>query len=87
MRVTRPYLIVQTVLCVLLTVLLAAGALNLYREGAARKVEHPLEPIYTRERAAEKFAPIAPVFLAFLGLTAAGLIFSRVLRGKRSVRL
>ena len=71
---TRIYLIMQAVLCVLLVVLLSVSAVTIYREGAARKAEHPLESIYTREIAAEKFAPIAPLFFAALGLMVAGLV-------------
>lgn len=71
---TRIYLIIQAVLCVLLVVLLSVSAVTIYREGAARKAEHPLESIYTREIAAEKFAPIAPLFFAAIGLTIAGLV-------------
>lgn len=56
----RIYLILQTALCVLLVVLLSVTAVTIYREGVARKAERPLESIYTREIAAEKFAPIAP---------------------------
>ena len=69
----KVYLAIQAALCVLLTVLLAASAVSIYREGEARKAEHPLEPIYTREIVAEKFAPIAPVFFAAIGLMIAGL--------------
>ena len=68
------YLIIQAVLCVLLVVLLSVSAVTIYREGAARKAEHPLESIYTREIAAEKFAPIAPLFFAAIGLMIAGLV-------------
>ena len=75
MKGTRLYLIVQTALCVLLTVLLAASAIELYREGTAHRAEKPLEWIYTREKAAEGFVSVAPLFLLFLGLTAAGLFF------------
>ena len=70
----RLYLIMQAALCVLLVVLLAVSAVTIYREGAARKAENPLEPIYTREIAAEKFAPIAPLFFAAIGLMLAGLV-------------
>ena len=55
----RIYLILQTVLCVLLVILLSVTAVTIYREGVAWKAERPLESIYTREIAAEKFAPIA----------------------------
>ena len=71
---TRMYLILQAMACALLTALLAASAISIYLEGAARKTEHPLEPIYTRETVAEKLAPLAPLFFASIGLTAAGLV-------------
>ena len=71
---TRIYLIIQAVLCVLLVVLLSLSAVTIYREGAARKAEQPLEPIYSRGIVAEKFAPIAPLFFAALGLMIAGLV-------------
>ena len=70
----RIYLIMQATLCVLLVVLLAVSAVTIYREGAARKAVNPLESIYTREIAAEKFAPIAPLFFAAVGLMIAGLV-------------
>ena len=55
------YLIVQSVVCVLLVILLAASALSIYREGKARKAEDPMESIYTVEKAAEKAPkPAAP---------------------------
>ena len=71
---TRIYLILQAVLCVLLVVLLAVSAVTIFREGAARKAERPLEAIYTREIVAEKFAPIAPLFFTAVGLMVAGLL-------------
>ena len=71
---TRIYLILQAILCVLLVALLSVSAVTIYREGAVRKAEHPLESIYTREIAAEKFAPIVPLFFAAVGLMIAGLV-------------
>ena len=71
---TRIYLIIQAVLCALLVVLLSLSAVTIYRDGAARKAEQPLEPIYTRGIVAEKFAPIAPLFFAAIGLMIAGLV-------------
>ncbi len=70
---TRFYLKLQAALCVLLVVWLSASAAAIWREGAARKQERPLEPVYTREIAAEKFAPLAPLFFAAVGMTIAGL--------------
>ena len=58
----KTYLIVQSVLCVLLCVLLAASAVSIYREGVAHRAEDPMASIYTREKTAEKFKPIAPLF-------------------------
>ncbi len=71
---TKAYLILQAAVCIVLVVLLSVSALTIYQEGMARKAEHPLESIYTREIAAEKFAPIAPLFFASLGLMIAGLV-------------
>jgi hypothetical protein len=63
----KTFLIVQSVLCVLLCVLLAASAVSIYREGAARRAEDPMASIYTREKTAEKFKPIAPLFFGAYG--------------------
>ena len=70
------YLALQSVLCVLLVILLAVSAVSIYREGRARKAENPMEWIYTREVAGEKFKPIAPLFFGAIGLTAAGWILA-----------
>ena len=71
---TRIYLTLLAVLCVLLAVLLCASAVTIYREGAARRAEYPLESIYTREIVAEKFAPLAPLCFTAVGLMLAGLV-------------
>ena len=70
----KVYLIVQAVLCLLLVILLSVSAVNIYREGSARKAEHPLESIYTTEDVARKAAPILPLFFIAVGMTAAGLL-------------
>ena len=72
----KTYLIVQSVLCVLLCVLLATSAVSNYREGAARRAEDPMASIYTREKTAEKFKPIAPLFFGAIGMTVAGWILA-----------
>ena len=73
----KAYLITQTVLCILLAALLSAGAVGIYREGAKRKAEgHAMEWIYTREKAADTFGRIEPLFFAAIGLMAAGLILN-----------
>ena len=74
MRRSRAYLILQSAVCVILTGLMAASVLSIYREGAARKALDPLESVYTPEIVAERFAPVAPLFFASLGLLVAGLL-------------
>ena len=68
------FLILQSVLCIVLVILLAVSAVTIYREGKALKAEDPLASIYTREKAAEKFKPIAPLFFAAIGITVAGWV-------------
>ena len=68
------FLLIQSALCVLLAILLASAAIGICREGMASQEEDPLESIYTREKVAERLAPIAPLFVASLALTALGLI-------------
>ena len=66
-------LLAQAALCILLVVLLSASAIGIYRDGVARRAAHPTESIYTRQRVAERLAPIVPLGLAAIGLLAAGL--------------
>ena len=70
------YLILQSLLCVLLVILLAASALAIYREGKALKAEDPMASIYTPEKTAARFRPIAPLLFAAIGMTAAGWILA-----------
>ncbi len=70
----RLYLALQSAICIALVVLLSMSAVGIYREGSARKAEHPMESVYTPEEAAERFAPIAPLLFAGLGLLIAGLV-------------
>ena len=70
------YLVLQSVLCILLVILLAASAVSIYREGKARKAENPMEWVYTREAVGEKFKPIAPLFFGAIGLTVAGWVLA-----------
>ena len=72
---TKLFLIVQAVLCAVIAVLLAAGALSLYLDGAAKQAEGDLfYYMFTRERAGAKLAPILPLIFCALGLTIAGVI-------------
>ena len=71
---SKLYLALQAVVCIALVVLLSLSAISIYREGSARKAEHPMESVYTPEEVAERFAPIAPLLFAGLGLLIAGLV-------------
>ena len=60
MKKTNPLLWLQTVLCVLLALLLAAAALDIYHAGSARRKADPSAPIYTVEAVATHAkAPLA----------------------------
>ena len=67
----RIFLVIQAALCILVTGLFISAAVSIYREGSARKAEHPLEEIYTREKAEETILSLAPLVLCALGMTAA----------------
>ena len=69
------YLLIQTVICIALALLLCLSALEICREGAARRAKDPTQSIYTPEIVAERLAPVAPLFFASMGLLIAGLIF------------
>ena len=71
----RTFLIIQSLLCALTAGLLAAGALQLYFEGAARQAEGDLfYYIFTREKAAAKLLPVLPAALAALGMSITGWV-------------
>lgn len=71
---SKLYLALQAVVCIALVVLLSLSAISIYREGSARKAEHPMESVYTPGEVTGKFAPIAPLLFAGLGLLIAGLV-------------
>lgn len=62
-------LFLQTALCLVLVVMLAAGVIGIYRQGIAEKQENPLAWVYTREKVVEALNPIAPVFLLAVAVT------------------
>ena len=74
MSKNKLFLIVQSVLCIVLAILLASAAIGIYREGSAEKARNPLSWIYSSEKVAERFAPIAPMFFIAIGVTVAGLV-------------
>ena len=72
---TKLFLIVQSLLCAVIAVLLAAGALSLYLDGAAKQAEGDLfYYMFTRERAGAKLTPVLPLIFCAFGLTIAGVI-------------
>lgn len=72
---TKLFLIVQAVLCAVTAVLLAAGALSLYLDGAAKQAEGDLfYYMFTRERVGARLLPILPLLFCAFGLTVAGVI-------------
>lgn len=74
---TKLFLIVQSVLCALVAGLLAAGALSLYLDGAAKQAQGDLfYYMFTREKAGAVLLPILPVFAVSLGMTIAGIILN-----------
>ena len=74
MNKKKLFLIAVSAAAIALAVMLAAGAVVLFLNGSARKAENPMEQIYTREQAAGALAAVAPFFVLFAGLSAAGVI-------------
>lgn len=71
----KVYLLIQTILCILLCILLSIAVIRIYREGVqVQKAGDYLAWIYTREKAAERFAPISPLFFGAIGFMIAGLV-------------
>ena len=70
---SKLYLALQAVICIALVALLSLSAIGIYRDGTARKAEHPMESIYTPEEAAQNVALRAPLLFAGIGLMIAGL--------------
>ncbi len=69
------YMLIQTVLCVLVFLLLSLAAVRIYCEGARlREAGDYLTWVYTREKAAEKFGPISPLFFGAIGFMIAGFV-------------
>ena len=74
MKKTRLYLWATAALCALLAALLAAGIVGIYRDGAAAQAAGDGAAwIFTRQKVAERFAPLVPLGLALLALTVASL--------------
>ena len=74
MTKSKLYLALQAVVCIALVALLSVSAIGICREGTVRKAEHPMESVFTPENVARKFAPIAPLLFAGIGLLIAGLV-------------
>lgn len=69
----KVFLIIQSILCILIAGILAAGAIRIYLEGSAwQAAGHPADWIYTREKAAAAIAPVLPLILISFIMTIAG---------------
>ncbi len=69
------FMAVQAVLCAAIAALLAAGALSLYLDGAAKQAEGDLfYYMFTRERVGAKLLPVLPLLFCSIGLTVAGVL-------------
>ena len=68
------FLIVQSAIYILLAVMLAAAVIGIYREGLALKAENPLAWTFSREKVAERFRPLRPLFYLAVGVSLGGLI-------------
>ena len=69
----KGYLILNAAVCALLAAYLAVSAVRVYRDGMARRAADPRASVYTPEIVADRLTAAAPLFLAFAGLSAAGL--------------
>ena len=72
--IRKIYLLAESILAVIIAGWLVASATEIYTDGLACKISDSLEWIYTRERVAEKLAPIMPLFVIFVVLAFVGLI-------------
>ena len=71
----KAFMIVQAAACVLLCAMLAAGAVGIYMDGAARRASGDATAwIYTREIVTARLWPAIPVGIAALALTVVGLL-------------
>lgn len=69
------FMAVQAVLCAVIAALLAAGALSLYFDGAAKQAGGDLfYHMFTRERVIGKLLPVLPMICCAAGMTIAGVI-------------
>ena len=80
----KRYLILTAAVFIALTLLLASLAIGIFCEGSARKAENPTESIYTPEIVADRMLYAAPLLIAAVALTAAGLI--RGIRDEKAER-
>lgn len=70
----KVFLFIQSALFIILAVLLIAAVTGIYREGAAAKADNVLAWIFSREKVADSFRYIRPLFYVTIGISAAGLI-------------
>lgn len=84
MKKETVFLALHALLWILLAALAAAAILRLYGEGAARReAGDALAWIFTRDSLSAALLPLVPLFLAALGMAAAGLILGIRAEGAR----
>ena len=66
MMKTKPFLIIQSALCILASVLLISATVQVYIKGSARRAADPTESIYTKEEAVSAAAPGTAVMIIAL---------------------
>lgn len=70
----KKFMILQSVLCILIAVLLAVGAISIFTEGKAwQAAGHPSDWIYTREKVTARLLPVLPLLALSFALTVYGL--------------
>lgn len=74
MNKKKLYLIIQSVLCVAVTLFLAVTAVMIFREGSALKASDPLEWIYSREKVTSGLLRVFPLFIISVEVAAAGIV-------------
>ena len=68
------FLILQSVICVVLTALLIVIVIGIYHSGAEVKAADPLQWIYTRDKVVNGLLPVIPLLIISIILTVVGLV-------------
>ncbi len=69
MNRNKSFLYAESVLLIVLSVMLAAAVISIYREGAMLRASEPMADIYTVDGIVKKLMPILPVFVITVMIT------------------